>query len=49
MIEFISELQMQGKEVNLFQPASEFLPMIDEVRQYILVLLFRKVVRSTHL
>lgn len=22
---------MQRKEVNLFQPASEFLPMIDEV------------------
>lgn len=25
-------LIFQGKEVNLFQPASEFIPMIDEVR-----------------
>lgn len=24
-------LHMQGKEVNLFQPAREFLPLIDEV------------------
>ncbi|TVU31750.1 hypothetical protein EJB05_23448 [Eragrostis curvula] len=30
-VECIRSTDTQGKEVNLFQPASEFLPMIDEV------------------
>lgn len=36
----IRSTDKQGKEVNLFQPASEFLPMIDEV--------FRSLVESTN-
>ncbi|XLR53659.1 hypothetical protein HN51_021926, partial [Arachis hypogaea] len=27
----IRSIDKQGKEVNLFQPAAEFLPLIDEV------------------
>jgi len=30
---------LQGKEVILFQPASEFLPMIDEVDDFAITLL----------
>lgn len=29
-------LHVQGKEVNLFQPAREFLPLIDEVCDFLL-------------
>lgn len=32
----IKSIDKQGKEVNLFQPASEFLPMIDEVYKSLL-------------
>lgn len=32
-VQIPSLLGIQGKEVNLFQPASEFLPMINEVSE----------------